>query len=69
MIRAGELYRANADTLIWDQIACVVPSWTRVLITDVITSARDKGGDTSDVLVLEGPLTGCKGVVSDRNLP
>lgn len=68
MSRVNELLKAGADASLLEQyIACFVPTNTKVLvITGEITSAFMSGADhTSDVMIITGPMAGCKGVVAN----
>jgi hypothetical protein len=67
MDNVAELARANADnSLIYQQMACIVPNGTTVMVNADITGGFMSGlGGTSDVLVINGPHSGCKGVVNN----
>lgn len=67
LLKAG----IDSDSMLYYQyIACRVASETKVLnIIGEITSAFLSGADsTRDVMVIEGPHNGCKGVVAEGHL-
>lgn len=70
MAKSNQLYKAGAEDMIYRHIACFVDHGTKVLnITGEITNAFVSGlGDTLDVMVLEGPQRGCRGVILEQYL-